>query len=223
MLMTMTADEKAKLGKAYAEEQAAKRKAAREAPGPKWYIIQCGRRTDQQVLDTFDRFKLETYYPTITEMKPLPRRRMSQQQRRAGFAVMQPQAIALFPRYVFTRFDIQQSVWREAFEYAGVGGIMCHSSMPIWMPDEAIQRVRERTGTPITTTETLRYVFALGDAVVITNGPFASFPGIVEEAIDMPIEKLDASTRIKVAVQIFGRATPVALEHWQVAKAEPPQ
>src|SRR5689334_2427831 len=98
----------------YAEEQAAKRKAEREAPGPKWYIVQCGRRTDQQVLDTFGRFRVETYYPTITQMKPLPRRHMSQAQRRAGFAVMAPQETALFPRYVFTRFDIRTPAWREA-------------------------------------------------------------------------------------------------------------
>lgn len=207
------------LGKEEAERRAAERKAAREAPGPKWYIVQCGRRTDQQVLDSFDRFRIETFYPTITEMKPLPRRRMSQQQRRSGFAVMQPQESALFPRYVFTRFDIREPVWRDAFDHAGVGGIMCHSSMPIWMPDEAIQRVRDRTGSPITTSETLRMLFKVGEEVVVTNGPFATFPGIVEEALDMPMEKLDSSTRIKIAVNVFGRATPVELEYWQVSKA----
>ena len=39
------------------------------------------------------------------------------------------------------------------------------------------------------------------------------------DGLDLPIEKLDANTRIKVAVNIFGRATPVELEYWQVAKA----
>lgn len=206
------------LGKAEAERRAAERRAAREAPGPKWYIVQCGRRTDQQVLGAFERFKIETFYPTITEMRPLPRRRMSQQQRRAGFAVMEPRESALFPRYVFTRFDIQEPVWRDAFDYAGVGGIMCHSSMPIWMPDDAIERVRERSTSPITTSETLRLFFKVGDKVMVTNGPFASFPGVIEDALDLPISKIDASTRIKVAVNIFGRATPVELEYWQVAK-----
>ena len=218
MLMVMTEQQQAEQRKRYAEEQAAARKAAREGPGPKWYIVQCGRRTDRQVLDTFGRFKVETYYPTITQMKPLPRRQMSQAQRRAGFAVMAPQETALFPRYVFTRFDIRTPQWREAFDHAGVGGIMCHSSMPIWMPDEAIERVRRQVGTPVTTSDTFRHVFGLGDHVVVTNGPFASFPGVVEQAVDLPLEKLDASTRIKVAVNIFGRATPVELEYWQVAK-----
>lgn len=204
----------------YAEHQAAARKAAREAPGPKWYIVQCGRRTDRQVLDTFGRFKVETYYPMITQMKPLPRRQMSQAQRRSGFAVMAPQETAVFPRYVFTRFDIQSRQWRDAFDHAGVGGIMCHSQMPIWMPDEAIEKVKRQVGSPVTTSDTFRHVFGLGDHVVVTNGPFASFPGIIEQAVDLPLEKLDASTRIKVAVNIFGRATPVELEYWQIAKAD---
>jgi hypothetical protein len=92
----------------YAEEQSALRQAAREAPGPKWYIVQCGRRTDQQVLDVFKRFKIETYYPTVTQFRPMPRRRMSHAQRRSGVVVMQPQDAAVFPRYVFTHFPIEK-------------------------------------------------------------------------------------------------------------------
>lgn len=218
--MLMKVVETSGLGKEEAERRAEQRRAAREAPGPKWYIVQCARRTDQQVLDTFDRFRIETYYPMITQMRPLPRRQMSQAQRRAGFAVMAPQQTAVFPRYVFTRFDLRESLWHQAFDHAGVGGIMCHSAMPIWMPDDAIERVRRQVGTPVTTSDTFRHVFALGDEVVVTNGPFASFPGIVEHVVDVPLEKLDASTRIKVAVNIFGRATPVELEYWQVAKHE---
>jgi transcriptional antiterminator NusG len=218
MLMTMTAEQQAEQRRAYAEEQAEKRRAEREALGPKWYVVQCGRRTDQQVLDSFDRHGIETYYPRITQFKPLPRRRMSQVQRRSGLVVMQPAEVAVFPRYVFTRFDIQQRQWREAFDHAGVGGIMCHSNMPIWLPEAAIERIRGQVGHQITTTDTMRVLLAVGDEVIVNNGPFASFPGIVEQGLDIPIEKLDASTRIKVAVNIFGRATPVDLEYWQVSK-----
>lgn len=206
-------------GRAYAEERAARRRAEREASGPKWYIVQCGRRTDRQVLDVFARFEIETYYPMVTQFKPMPRRRMSQAQRRSGTAIMQPQDAAVFPRYVFTHFDLQVRGWREAFDYAGVAGLMCKSGMPIWMPDDMIKRVRSQVGHQITTSDTMRAFLAVGAEVVVNHGPFASFPGIVEEGLDLPIEKLDASTRIKVAVNIFGRATPVELEYWQVSKA----
>lgn len=56
------------------------------------------------------------------------------------------------------------------------------------------------------------FLFAIGQVVTVTEGPFASFPGTVEE--------MDAVRgRLKVAVNIFGRATPVELEFTQVEAA----
>lgn len=218
MLEMLMTEQNTLQGKAYADDQAAKRRTARESIGPKWYVVKCVRRSDRQALDAFARFRIETYYPIITQLRPLPRRRLSHAQRRSGLVVMQPQEASVFPRYIFARFDLLAHAWRQAFDYAGVGGLMCHSGMPVWMPDEAIQRVRERVGHGIHTKDTMRALLAIGDEVIVNNGPFASFPGIVEQGLDRPIEELDASMRIKVAVNIFGRATPVELEYWQVSK-----
>lgn len=216
--MLMAGNDTAGLGRVEADRLAALRQTAREAPGAKWYIVQCLRNSDQQVLDAFGRYKLETYYPTVMQMKPMPRRAMSAAQRLSGLTVMKPREAPVFPRYVFTRFDISIRGWREAFDYAGVG-LMGQKGMPIWMPDDLIDRVRQRVGSPVTTSDSLRVFFDVGEKVVVNNGPFASFPGIVEEGLDCPMEKLDASMRIKVAVNIFGRATPVELEYWQVSKS----
>jgi transcriptional antiterminator NusG len=189
--------------------------------GPKWYIVQCIRGTDQQALDAFARFKIETYHPKTIMLKPLPRRRMSAAQRQGGMTIMAPSEVALFPRYVFTHFDIQQSGWHDAFEVAGVAGFVCRGGMPVYMPDATVNAIKKRENNGlIPGKDSVRVVFGIGDEVMVTDGPFASFPGIVEQGLDVPIEKLEASMRIKVAVNIFGRATPVDLEYWQVAKRD---
>jgi len=186
----------------------------------KWYVTQRFGRSDRAILDLFQDYKIETYYPTILTLHPIPRRQMSAAQRKSGVSICKPMPAALFPGYIFMHVDRRDGRIHEVFERGHVGGLVCRNGEPVWMPDEIIGAIksRENGDGAVPGKETMRAVFNIGDEVRVTNGPFASFPGIVELGLDVGIEEFDPETRIKVAVNIFGRPTPVELEIWQVAK-----
>ena len=72
--------------------------------------------------------------------------------------------------------------------------------------NEILQRVQEGTDTPRP-----KILFEPGEVVRVVDGPFNDFSGVVEE---VNYEK----SRLRVAVSIFGRSTPVELEFGQVEK-----
>jgi len=212
--------EAAEAALATAAERDARRPRIREDGDLNWYIVRSVGKTDQAALDGLKRCHIETYYPTVLQMRKVPRRELSANQRRSGMEIRKPMQGPLFPRYIFARFGMARESWREVFRMAGVGGMLCEGDLPVRISEKLIASIKEREndGGLIAGSDTLRAIFKVGDQVTVTDGPFASFPGLVEKGIDVAVEDLDPDTRIKVAVNIFGRATPVELEVWQVAK-----
>lgn len=185
----------------------------------RWYLLQCASKSDQYVRDWLDKLHFENYYPQVREMRPVPKRKLTASQRKAEMTIMRPQTVPFFPRYIFVRFDIGGGLWRDIFGFVGVVGMHCSGDVPAPIEDALIDRLRanEVDGAIPGKTQS-RHIFRLGERVRVIDGPFASFYGTVEKLADVPIEAIDPDTRIKVALDIFGRATPVELEVSQVAK-----
>ena len=184
-----------------------------------WYVVRAVGKSDDYALDGLRRLEIETYYPQVLQMRKVPRRELSAAQRQSGVEIKKPRLGPLFPRYIFARFGMARQSWRDVFKIVGVGGMLCQGDLPVKVREDLIGAIRRRENDgSIKGSDTLRAVFGIGDRVVVTDGVFASFPGTVEKGIDCAIEDIDPDTRIKVAVDIFGRATPVDLEVWQVAK-----
>jgi len=116
-----------------------------------------------------------------------------------------------FPGYVLVQIDMNDEAWHLVRSVPRVLGFIGGTpDRPAPISDreaEAIlDRMRERAERPRP-----KVLFEVGEVVRITEGPFNDFNGTVEE---VDYEK----NRLRVAVSIFGRSTPVELEFGQVEK-----
>ena len=116
-----------------------------------------------------------------------------------------------FPGYVLVRMVLNDDTYHLVKDTPKVTGFLGSGNKPMPVPQKEVDRIRgviEEGETRPRSTIT----FEIGESVRVTDGPFASFSGVVED-VDEDAE------RVKVAVSIFGRATPVELEFTQVEKA----
>ena len=116
-----------------------------------------------------------------------------------------------FPGYVLVQMDMTDETWhlvKEAPKVLGFIGGTTDKPAPITdrEADRILQRIQEGVDKPKP-----KVLFEPGEVVRVTDGPFNDFNGVVEE---VNYEK----SRMLVAVQIFGRSTPVELEFGQVEK-----
>lgn len=120
-----------------------------------------------------------------------------------------------YPGYVFIQMELDDDTWHlvnQITKVSGfVGGTKENKGKPKPISDsdaeKMLQRVHESAEKPRP-----KILFEPGEVVRVVSGPFADFNGVVEE---VNYEK----NRLRVAVLIFGRSTPVELEFSQVAKA----
>jgi len=116
-----------------------------------------------------------------------------------------------FPGYVLAKMDMTDEAFHLIKNTPKVTGFLGADNKPMAISDgeaaRIIHQVQEGIERPKPSVS-----FEVGEQVRVSDGPFASFNGVVEE-VD------EARSRLKVAVSIFGRATPVELEFGQVEKS----
>ena len=116
-----------------------------------------------------------------------------------------------FPGYVLVKMDLTDAAYHLVKNTPKVTGFLGSGNKPMPVSETEVKRIlgqmEEDAERPVPTVH-----YDVGETVRVIDGHFQSFNGVVEE-VD------EENARLKVAINIFGRATPVELDYGQVEKA----
>ena len=175
-------------------------------PRHKWYIVHAYSNFEKKVAESIreqahaqgldDRFS-EILVPTEDVVEIRRGRKVNSERK-------------FFPGYVLVKMDLTDEAYHLVKNTPKVTGFLGSGSKPIPVSEREVARIigaiEEGVERP---KPAIR--FENGETVRVTDGPFQSFNGIVEQ-VD------EERARLRVTVSIFGRATPVELEYSQVEK-----
>ncbi len=181
-----------------------------------WFVLQTLTGQEQKVCNFMEAEKrlngLEEYLGEVL----MPTEKVSSVKQGKKTTVVKK----LFPGYIFVEvalYDEERKVIERVWSFIkGIQGVIgfLGGERPVPMREQEVAEVRGIATAPEAKPKP-KIVFQPGEMVRITDGPFMSFSGAVEE-VDPERGKL------KVAVAIFGRSAPVELEYWQVERDETP-
>src|SRR3954469_6899498 len=115
----------------------------------------------------------------------------------------------LYPGYIVVHMHINDNTWFAVRETSGVGDFTGAGGKPTPMLQHEVSKIIHKDEEETSESPKLDIKFTTGDKVKVKEGNFESFEGEVN-TID------EASGRVTVMINIFGRSTPVELEYWQI-------
>lgn len=179
-----------------------------EEPDPCWYILKVQVNREDSIKDALlrrvkleglERYFLDVVVPTedVAEFTKTGKRRVVKRK--------------LYPGYIMVNMIVTDDTWFLVRETPGIGDFTGSAGKPTPMDPRDVERILN-LGRPEEEGETqvrTAIPFKVGDRVRVKEGYFQNFEGDVE-SID------EANGRVTVMINIFGRSTPVELEHWQI-------
>lgn len=186
--------------------------SAGDKPGMQWYVLRVASNREEQVCEALTRkVKIEHLEERIGRIL-VP----TQREKRMRGRVAKVFDRKLYPGYVFVEMapeedgSIPEDVWFMVKETTSVGDFIGSDGKPTPMKPHDVEKmlaVIEKSAEQ----PTLAGMAGMkkGDPIKVKEGPFENFEGEIDEVFP-------DKGHVRVIVTIFGRATPIELEYWQV-------
>lgn len=179
--------------------------------GMNWYVLKVASNKELQVRDALERkVKIEKLEERVGRIV-VPTQK--EKRMRSGKArILQKK---LYPGYVFVEMAtepdgrISDEVWFLIRETTGVSDFISSGGKPSPMPLHDVEQMIAAAIQPEEMPALANLAFKKGDKVKVREGPFENFEGVVDEINTQ-------KGMVRVIVTIFGRATPIEIEYWQV-------
>ena len=173
----------------------------------RWYVINVYSGFENKVAESIRELAVQKGMADLFEQILVPVEEVVEMRRGAKVKAERK----FFPGYVLIRMEMTDESWHLVKNTAKMTGFLGGGGRPTPVSDAEVERILRQVQEGIERPKP-SVTFEIGEQVRVCDGPFNSFSGLVEE-VD------EDRARLKVAVSIFGRATPVELEYSQVEKA----
>jgi transcriptional antiterminator NusG len=170
----------------------------------RWYVVRVQTGREDKVRDTLEKQVKAAGLETQIAKVVVPTENVSEI--RGGKKSVRKRKV--YPGYLMVEMMMNRDTWYLVRGTAGIGDFLGSLGKPVPMQQHEVDRMLHAAAA-VEQKPQIKIRFHKGDSVRIKEGPFENFDGVVEEV-------QPAKGVVKVIVTIFGRATPVELEYWQV-------
>jgi transcriptional antiterminator NusG len=171
-----------------------------------WYVLRVQAGREETVRDALikkiELAGLKDFVPTVL----VPTERVSEM--RGGKKRYKERK--LYPGYIIVEMELSDDVWYLIKDTTAVGDFVGSYQKPVPLSPPEVEKILNTLKGKEEAPE-IKIDVQPGDNVKIKEGPFENFDGLVDETFP-------TKGTVRVIVTIFGRATPVDLEYWQIEK-----